>query len=47
MSFQEKGRVLRLAVSIMGQATKEGSVLPALQTSKCPSLVTSGAGAVA
>ena len=42
VSLHEKGRVLGLALSIMGQATAEGSMLPAPQTNQCLSLSPTG-----
>ena len=46
MSLQEKGRVLRLAVTLMGRAAGRESVLPAAITTRCRSLVPLGAGTV-
>ena len=47
MSLQEKGRVLRLAVSLLGKAAGRESILPAGFTNRCRSLVPLGAGATA
>ena len=44
MSLQEKGRVLRLAVSLLGKAAGRESILPAGFTNRCRSLVPLGAG---
>ena len=47
MSLQEKGRVLRLAVSMLGKAAGRESILPAGFTNRCRSLVPLGAGTTA
>ena len=47
MSLQEKGRVLRLAVSLLGKAAGRESILPAGFTNRCRSLVPLGAGTTA
>ena len=47
MSLQEKGRVLRLAVSLLGKAAGRESILPAELTNRCRSLVPLGAGTTA
>ena len=47
MSLQEKGRVLRLAVSLLGKAAGRESILPAGFTNRCRSLVPLGAGTMA
>ena len=47
MSLQEKGRVLRLAVSLLGKAAGRESILPASFTNRCRSLVPLGAGTTA
>ena len=44
---QEKGRVLRLAVSLLGKAAGKESILPAGFTNRCRSLVPLGAGTTA
>ena len=44
MSLQEKGRVLRLAVSLLGKAAGRESILPVGFTNRCRSLVPLGAG---
>ena len=46
LSLQEKGRVLRLAVTLMGRAAGRESILPAGITTRCRSLVPLGAGTV-
>ena len=46
LSLQEKGRVVRLAVTLMGKAAGRESVLPAPITNHCRSLVLLGAGPV-
>ena len=46
-SLQEKGRVLRLAVSLLGKAAGRESILPAGFTNRCRSLVPLGAGTTA
>ena len=46
MSLQEKGRVLRLAVTLLGRAAGRESILPAAITTKCRALVPLGAGMV-
>ena len=45
--LQEKGRALRLAVSLLGKAAGRESILPAGFTNKCRSLVPLGAGTTA
>ena len=47
MSLQEKGRVLRLAVSLLGKAARRESILPVDFTNRCRSLVPLGAGTTA
>ena len=47
MSLQEKGRVLRLAVSLLGKAAGRKSILPVGFTNRCRSLVPLGAGTTA
>ena len=47
MSLQEKGRVLRLVVSLLGKAAGRESILPAGFTNRCRSLVPLGAGTTA
>ena len=47
MSLQEKGRVLRLAVSLLGKAAGRESILPVGFTNRCRSLVPLGAGTIA
>ena len=42
LSLQEKGRVVRLAVTLMGKAAGRESVLPAPITKTCRSLVPLG-----
>ena len=44
LSLQEKGRVMRLAVTLMGKAVGKESILPARITNHCRSLVPLGAG---
>ena len=44
MSLQEKGRVLRVAVSLLGKAAGRESILPVGFTNRCRSLVPLGAG---
>ena len=46
MSLQEKGRVLRLAVTLLGRAAGRESILPAAITTRCCALVPLGAGMV-
>ena len=46
VSLQEKGRALRLALSIMGRAIWRSTVLPASLTNQCFSRVLLGAGSV-
>ena len=46
LSLQEKGRVLRLAVTLLGRATGRESILPAAITTRCRALVPLGAGMV-
>ena len=46
MSLQEKGRVLRLVVTLLGRAPGTESILPAAITTGCRSLVPLGAGTV-
>ena len=46
LSLQEKGRVVRLAVTLMGKAAGRESILPARITNHCRSLVPLGAGPV-
>ena len=46
MSLQEKGRVLRLAVTLLGRAAGRESILPATITTRCRALVPLGAGMV-
>ena len=47
MSLQEKGRVLRPAVSLLGKAAGRESILPVGFTNRCRSLVPLGAGTTA
>ena len=47
MSLQEKGKVLRMAVSLLGKAAGRESILPAGFTNRCHSLVPLGAGTTA
>ena len=47
MSLQEKGRVMRLAASLLGSAAGRESVLPAGFTNRCRSLVPLEAGTTA
>ena len=47
MSLQEKGRVLRLAVSLLGKAAGRQCILPVGFTNRCRSLVPLGAGTTA
>ena len=47
MSLQEKSRVMRQAVSLLGRAAGQESVLPAGFTNRCRSLVPLGAGTTA
>ena len=47
MSLQEKGRVIRLAASLLGRAAGRESILPAGFTNRCRSLVPLGAGTTA
>ena len=44
MSLQEKGRVIRLAVTLLGRAAGHASILPAAITTRCRALVPLGAG---
>ena len=46
LSLQEKGRVLRLAVTLLGRAAGRESILPAAITTRCRALVLLGAGMV-
>ena len=46
LSLQEKGRVVRLAVTLMGKAAERESILLARITNHCRSLVPLGAGRV-
>ena len=46
MSLQEKGRVLRLAVTLLGRAGGRESILPAAITTRCRALVPLGVGMV-
>ena len=47
MSLEEKGRVMRLAASLLRRVAGRESVLPAGFTSRCRSLVPLGAGTTA
>ena len=46
LSLQEKGQVLRLAVTLLGRMLRKESILPAPITTRCRSLVPLGAGTV-
>ena len=46
LSLQEKGRVLRLAVTLLGRTLGKESILPAPITTRCRSLIPLGAGTI-
>ena len=46
MCLQEKGRVLRLIVTLVGRATERESIFPVKMTHHCRSLTSMGAGTV-
>ena len=46
MSLPEKGRVLRLIVTLVGRATKRETICPVKMTHHCRSLTSMGAGTV-